>query len=63
MVLTEFLASIADAIRTKEGTGAPILANDFPQKIYIQKKKRYCKEVSRVVPGAFQLHKYKIYSW
>lgn len=33
MALTDFLTDIANAIRSKDGTSAPIVANDFPQKI------------------------------
>lgn len=33
MALTDYLASIADAIRTKDGTTEPICARDFPQRI------------------------------
>ena len=33
MALTDFLTQIADAIRSKDGTTEPIVANDFPQRI------------------------------
>lgn len=33
MALTEFLSSIANAIRSKDGTTEPIIATDFPQRI------------------------------
>lgn len=33
MALTDFLTQIADSIRSKDGTTAPILATDFPQRI------------------------------
>lgn len=33
MALTDFLSSIADAIRSKDGTTEPIIATDFPQRI------------------------------
>ena len=34
MALTDFFTQIADAIRQKDGTTQPIVATDFPQRIF-----------------------------
>jgi hypothetical protein len=52
MALTNYLSSIADAIRAKDGTTSPIIATEFPQRILdIPNEESSCKFVS----GTFTL--------